>query len=161
MEKKIKLSMSIMMGVTLSLCLSFVGTFTSGSFTPGAFLVSFMESLVISLVIGYFVPMKKLEDSACEKFGVTGKPLACRAVGSLVSDLIYTPIITIAMVTINFFKIPAAHRPPYIIMLGKSMLISLVVAYLIVFLVGDNFMRMILKKNGIGGPPAGRSDGRK
>ncbi len=156
MEKKIKMSMSIMMGVTLSLCLSFVGTFTSGSFTPAAFLVSFLESLVISLVIGCIVPIKKAEDSACEKVGVKS-PMGRRTLGSFVSDLIYTPVITTAMVTINFFKIPIAHRPPYIIMWGKSMVISFIVAYLIVFLVGDNYMRMILKKYGIAGrPPEGR-----
>ena len=159
MEKKIKMSMSIMMGVTLSLCLSFVGTFTSGSFTPAAFLVSFLESLAISLVIGCFVPMKPLEDKVCEKAGITGKPLACRALGSLISDLIYTPIITICMVTINFVKIPVAHRPPYVLMLGKSMLISLVVAYLLIFLVGDPFMKLILKKYGIAGrPPEGKNE---
>ena len=162
MASKIKFQMSIMMGVTLSLCLSFVGTFTSGSFTPAAFVVSFLESLLISLVIGYFVPMKLLDDKACEKAGITGKPLACRALGSLISDLVYTPIITIFMVTINFVKIPEAHRPPYFIMLGKSMLISLVVAYLIVFLVAENFMKFILKRNGVGGPPeGGRPDMRK
>jgi hypothetical protein len=156
MEKKIKSQMSIMMGITLSLCLSFIGTFSSGNFTPVEFLKSFLESLAISIVIGCFVPMKLLEDKACEKAGITGKPFACRALGSLISDLIYTPIITICMVTINFVKIPAAHRPPYILMLGKSMLISLVVAYLLIFLVGDPFMKLILKKNGVGGPPEGR-----
>jgi hypothetical protein len=156
MANKIKFHMSLMMGITLSLCLSFVGTFTSGSFTIGGFMVSFLESLVISLVIGYFVPIKRLEDKACEKAGITGKPLACRALGSLISDLIYTPIITIFMVTINFVKIPAAHRPPYVLMLGKSMLISLVVAYLIVFLVAENFMKIIMKRNGVGRPPEGK-----
>jgi hypothetical protein len=145
-----------MMGITLSLCLSFVGTFTSGSFTIGGFMVSFLESLVISLVIGYFVPMKRLEDKACEKAGITGKPLACRALGSLISDLIYTPIITIFMVTINFVKIPAAHRPPYVFMLGKSMLISLVVAYLIVFLAAENYIKFIMKRSGVDRPPEGR-----
>ncbi|SFC98946.1 hypothetical protein [Ruminococcus albus] len=155
MANKIKIQMSIMMGVTLSLCLSFVGSFTSGNFTVGSFLVGFLESLLISLVIGYFVPMKLLEDKACEKAGITGKPLPCRALGSFISDLIYTPIITIFMVTINFVKIPAAHRPPYVLMLGKSMLISFVVAYLIVFLVADNYMKIILKRNGVGGPPEG------
>ena len=150
MEKKIKSQMSIMMGITLSLFLSFIGTFSSGNFTPVEFLKSFLESLAISLVIGCFVPMKLLEDKACEKARITGKPFACRALGSLISDLIYTPV------TINFVKIPAEHRPPYVIMLGKSMLISLVVAYLLIFLVGDPFMKLILKKNGVGGPPEGR-----
>ena len=156
MANKIKFHMSLMMGITLSLCLSFVGTFTSGSFTIGGFIVSFLESLVISLVIGCFVPMKRLEDKACEKAGITGKPLACRALGSLISDLIYTPIITIFMVTINYVKIPAAHRPPYVLMLGKSMLISLVVAYLIVFLAAENYMKFIMKRSGVGRPPEDR-----
>ena len=156
MGKKIKLHMSLMMGITLSACLSFVGTFTSGSFTPVAFIVSFLESLVISLIIGYFVPMKQLEDKACEKAGITDKPLACRALGSLISDLIYTPVITTAMVTMAYFKIQGG-KPPYIIMWGKSMLISLLVAYLIVFLVAQNYMKFIMKSIAPGAPDGGKN----
>jgi len=42
--KKIGRQMSLMMGVTLSLVLSFVGVFTSGQFTLPAFIMSFLES---------------------------------------------------------------------------------------------------------------------
>ena len=153
--KKIKLQMSILMGITLSICLSFVGTFTSGNFTLKMFIVSFLESLMISLIIGYFVPMKQLEDKACAKAGITGKPLACRALGSLISDLIYTPIITTAMVTMAYLKMQGG-KPPYLIMWGKSMLSSLLVAYLLVFLVSENYMKLILKHNGVGGTPNGK-----
>ena len=151
--KSIKVIMGLLMGVTLSLCLSFVGTFTSGSFTVPSFIISFFESLVISFVIGLFVPMKDIERNICIKAGVREKPFARRALGSLVSDLIYTPVITVAMVTLAYFHIPAPHRPPYPVMLGKSMLISLVVAYLIIFLVTDKYMGIAMKVSGEGGPP--------
>ena len=144
MEKKIKTSMGLMMGITLSLCLSFVGIVSSGQFTLPGFIVSFFESLAISLIIGFIVPMKPIEEKACAKAGVTDKPFARRALGSLISDLIYTPVITIAMVTLAYFKIKGP-RPPYPMMLGKSMIISLVVAYLIIFLVSDFYMGLIMK----------------
>ena len=99
--------------------------------------------------------MKQLEDKACAKAGITGKPLACRALGSLISDLIYTPIITTAMVTMAYLKMQGG-KPPYLIMWGKSMLSSLLVAYLLVFLVSENYMKLILKHNGVGGTPNGK-----
>ncbi|MBQ8967630.1 hypothetical protein [Ruminococcus sp.] len=149
--KKIGLGMSIMMGVTLSLTLSFVGTFTSGRFTLVGFLLSFLESLVISFVIGFFVPMKKVGDAACGKLGIMDRPLACRCVESLVSDLIYTPIITFVMVFMAY-KQATSHGVPlrFGSMLGESMVISLVVAYLIIFLVTPNYMKFLMKKYGNG-----------
>lgn len=147
--KKIGRQMSLMMGVTLSLVLSFVGVFTSGQFTLPAFIMSFLESLVISLIIGMLVPMKKVGDAVCDKAGVTGKPLACRALESLVSDLIYTPIITVVMVFMAY-KQATKHGAPlkFAPMLGESMVVSLVVAYLFIFLVTPNYMKFIMKKNG-------------
>ena len=147
--KKIGRQMSIMMGLTLSLVLSFVGVFTSGQFTLPAFIMSFLESLVISLIIGMFVPMKKVGDAACSKAGISERPLACRALESLVSDLIYTPVITFVMVFMAY-KQATKHGAPLSFgpMLGKSMVMSLVVAYLFIFLVTPNYMKFILKRNG-------------
>ena len=151
--KKVGIQMSLLMGVTLSLVLSFVGVFTSGSFTVVGFLLSFLESLVISLVIGLLVPMKKVGDAACVKAGIKDKPLACRSLESLISDLIYTPVITFVMVFIAYKK-ATAHGAPLRLgpMLGKSMLISLVVAYLFIFLVTPNYIRFLVKRNGDGKP---------
>ena len=115
--------------------------------------MSFLESLVISLVIGFLVPMKKVGDAACEKAGIKDKPLACRFLESLVSDLIYTPIITFVMVFMAY-KNATSHGAPLHFgpMLGRSMLISLVVAYLFIFLVTPNYMKFLLKRSGVGRP---------
>ena len=98
--KKAGLLMNIAMGVSLSFILSFVGTLHGGHFTVGGWLKSFAISLAISIVISFVVPVKKVCDDACKKVGASEKTLKHKVVSALVSDLIYTPIITIIMVAI-------------------------------------------------------------
>ena len=67
--KKVGSQMSLLMGVTLSFCLSLTGNLMgakqSGGFSVPGFLISFVVSTIISLIIGFFVPMKKVNDSVC------------------------------------------------------------------------------------------------
>lgn len=148
--KKIGRQMSILMGVTLSFFLSLVGNLTSGHFTIMGFVTSFILSLIISLIIGFSVPMKKVTDSLDNKLGLKPGRLNTHLFESLVSDLIYTPIITLAMVTMAY-KQATSHgaRLSYLPMLGKSELISMVVGYVLIFICMPVFMKLVLKRNGI------------
>ena len=152
--KKIGRQMSILMGVTLSFCLSLAGILSSGKFTVPGFLISFLVSLVISLIIGFFVPMKRVNDALDAKVGVKPGTLGARAFESLISDLIYTPIITVAMITLAY-KNATSHgaKVPYVPMLLKGMALSLVLGYILIFIFMPIFMKLVLKKNGVGGPP--------
>lgn len=98
--KKMGLIMSVLMGFTMSIILSLVGTLGSGHFTVMGWLKSFAISLVISLILGFIIPMKKVSDAACSKAGVSVNTIKGRLLGSLISDLIYTPLITLIMVAI-------------------------------------------------------------
>ena len=95
---KVGKQMSIYMGVTLSLCLSLVGTLTSGHFTVPALLTGFVVGMVISIALGFVIPVKKLTDAVCEKLEVEENTGAGRCISALVSDVLYTPVITLAMV---------------------------------------------------------------
>ncbi|MBR1724799.1 MAG: hypothetical protein IJ723_07275, partial [Ruminococcus sp.] len=97
--KKIGMKMSIYMGLSLSFCLLLAGNLSSGKFTVPGFLISFVVSLIISLLIGFLVPMKPLTDKLDGKLGLKPGALSTRFFDSLISDLIYTPIITFVMVT--------------------------------------------------------------
>lgn len=98
--KKMGLSMSVLMGLTMSFILSLVGTLGSGHFTVPGWLRSFVISLVISLVIGFVIPMKQVSDAACSKAGISVNTTKGRLFSALISDLIYTPLITVIMVSV-------------------------------------------------------------
>ncbi|MBO7474627.1 MAG: hypothetical protein J6U00_11655 [Ruminococcus sp.] len=156
--KKVGLQMSILMAVTLSFCLSLLGTLSSGHFTVPGFLMSFGISTVISLIIGFLVPMKKLEDGLVRKCGIEEHSLPARLLSTLVSDLVYTPILTFSMVFMAY-KQATAHgsNMPFLPSFIKSLILSLIVAYIIIFIVKPLFLKFVMKQNGISGMPADKS----
>ena len=155
-NKKIGIQMSLLMAVTLSFCLSLTGNLSSGNFQIVPFIVTFAASFVISLLIGLIIPMPKVEAGAVRACGLEEHSLPARS--SFVSDLIYTPVITLAMIAI-VRKMASAHGadlPPFGIMFVKSLILSFIVAYIIIFIVSPIFLKLVLKKNGAGGPPQER-----
>ena len=89
MIKKIGRRMSILMGITLSFCLSLLGNLTSGHFTLSGFLISFAASTLISLIIGFLVPIKKVGDGICNALHLKPRSLPAHCAESFLSDLIY------------------------------------------------------------------------
>lgn len=153
------LGMNILMGFTVSLILSLVGTLTGGHFTLMSWLVSFGISFVISLIIGFLVPMKKIGDKACEKANIPPMSFKGNLLSGLISDLIYTPIITIIMVYImlgNAAKqMRAAGVPEQIIQkeipsFGRVVILSLaicfLVAYVVIVIAQPCFIKLLTKK---------------
>ena len=98
--KKIGIFMSLLMGVTLSFFMSLIGTLTSGHFTVGSWLISFLISFVISLVIGLLVPLPKIDAAVCRKMGLKPHSVPANLMSALISDTIYTPVMSVVMVLI-------------------------------------------------------------
>lgn len=159
-EKKIGMQMNIYMGITLSICLSLLGNLTSGHFTPVGFLISAVVSSIISLIIGSVIPIGKVSERPCEKLGLKRGSLGARSLSSLISDCIYTPIITLAMV---FLASKMAARMggtlPFLPAFIKSLILSMIVGFVLVFIFTPFYLRIVMKANGVDGPPAG--NGRK
>ena len=159
--KKIGITMNILMGVTLSFFLSLMGNLTAeGGFKPVAFLASFAVSTIISLIIGFVIPMRKLETGAVKTMGLTERSLPANLISALISDLIYTPVITLAMIALArkmAMKMSNGHAdlPPFGVMFVKSLIISLIVAYIIILIATPVYLKLVMKKNGAAGPPAG------
>lgn len=157
--KKVGLLMSLFMGITLSIFLSLTGLLQSGqSFTFLDFLLNFGISFVISMVIGFIVPMKKVGESAVRGAKLRPGSWGARFLESLISDLIYTPVITVAMVTIAYFNVMShipegVAGPPYVPMLIKSLLISLGVGYVLIFIFMPLYLKLSMKLCGIAPPP--------
>lgn len=99
--KKIGRTMSLFMGLVMSFSLSLTGNLLSGHFAIRNFLVSFACSFMLSLLIGFLIPMKPLSDKACEKVNAKPGTIKAKLTSAVLSSLIYTPILTISMVFMN------------------------------------------------------------
>ena len=155
--KKVGRIMSLLMGLTLSFCLSLTGLLGSLSKTeytvPRFFvslLINFAISFAISMVIGFLVPIKKVDESLDKKLGLRPGKLGTRLFNSLISDLIYTPVITLTMVFIAY-KQATSHgaKMPFLPMFLSSLALCFAVAYILIFLLTPVFMKISMKKAGI------------
>ncbi len=151
--RKIGRDMSIKMGVTMSLCLSLIGTLTSGHFTIMGFLMSFVASTVLSLIIGFIVPMSKLSTACLNSMKMRRGTMPARLMESLISDLIYTPIMTLAMVGLAFFmarkQSGGMMQTPFLAMFIPSLIICLIAGYIIIFIIQPVFLKQTMKKYGL------------
>ena len=161
--KKVSRSMSVCMAITLSLLLSLtgnlVGMVQSGRFDTIGFLLGFVLSVVISLLIGFLVPMGRIHQWVIKK---QGPDLMGRYIESLISDFIYTPLMTTLMVLMAYFMAKShGQNPPFLGMFLPSLGISMVVGYLLIFIFQPFYMKTLMKKYGVrpDGPPDGKPGG--
>ena len=152
--RKVGLTMNLCMGITLSFFLSLVGTLSSGHFTVPSWLLSFAISTVISIIIGLLVPMNKVMNAVDRKAGLTPGSMPARFLDSLISDVIYTPIMTLCMVGLAYWNV-VRHGGfmPFLPAFLKSLVLTLAVGYVLIFIFQPLFMKAILKRHGITGAP--------
>ena len=154
--RKIGLQMSVLMGVTLSFFLSLVGNLMgakqSGSFSVPGFLISFVISTIVSLFIGLIVPMKKVNDGLHAKLNMQEGSIGAKLLDSLVSDIIYTPIMTLLMVFLAY-KQATAHgaQMPFLPMFLSSLVVCLIVGYILIFIFMPLYLNILMKMNGLSG----------
>jgi uncharacterized membrane protein len=78
-----------------------------------------------------------------------------RCVETLISDLIYTPVISVAMVAFAYMsnQRKGIAGPPYIVMLIPSLIACFIVGYVLIFIFQPMFMKKIMKQEGVGPKP--------
>ncbi len=96
--KKINIRMSLYMGLAMSFALSVVGNILSDRFSFPIFFITLFASFIISVLIGLAVPMRRIGQAATKN--MKQGSIGARALESLISDLIYTPVITLTMICI-------------------------------------------------------------
>ena len=137
--KKSGLIMSTLMALVMSFFLSLINNLLSGKFSFLLFLITLLISFVISFIIGLVVPMPLIS------MGIAKKMKGSRAVpfvDALVSDLIYTPIITLVMIISVRLLVPVLSGasadkvgfPPFIIMFLRSLALCLVIGYVLILI---------------------------
>ena len=148
--RKIGLQMSVLMGVSLSFCLSLSGNALSGHFTMKGFVISFAASTALSLLIGFAVPVKPLSDRICDALSLRPRSIPRSIAESLVSDFLYTPLITLLMVFLAW-KSASVHgaQIPFAPMFLHSLVTSMIIGFVLILMLMPVFLRIVLKMNGI------------
>jgi len=145
--KKIGMKMSLFMGLTLSFFLSLTGNLTSGHFTVPGFLISFVISTIISLIIGFLVPMQKVTGGFDRKHNLDPAKFSTKCINSLISDLIYTPVITFCMVAMAHHNAVShgQQMPPLWLMFLKSLIISMIIGFVLVYIFTPLYLKLVTK----------------
>lgn len=144
--------MTVLMGFTMSLVLSFTGTLAGGHFTVQSWLFSFGISFLLSLAIGFIVPVKKAGDAFCKKCRTVPECPKGNFLSALISNLIYTPLLTIVMVGIMVMKataqIPVLSKRLEIMAhaVVPSLIICFVVGYVAIVIFQPLFIRLLMGK---------------
>ena len=149
--------MSLYMGLALSFCLSLTGLLSSlgkTEYTVPKFLLTLLinitVSFVISMLIGLLVPMKKINDSLDTKLGLQQGRLGTRLLETVISNLIYTPIITLTMVFIAYRQATSHGADiPFLPMFLRSLALCSAVAFILIFFLTPLFLKLAMKKSGI------------
>lgn len=154
--------MNILMGLSLSFFLSLIGLAFSGHFAVKAWIVSFLASFIVSLLIGFCLPVRKAGLAICRSCGLKERTLAFHCMDSLISDIFYTPLITLLMVALAFMGAkkgieaaiangaPADLLPQlsFMPMFLHSLLISMIAGYILIFILQPLFLKLLLRKSG-------------
>ena len=148
--KKVGFHMNILMGFVISLCLSTTNTMAAEKPDMYTWLISFGTSALISFAVSFIIPMRKIEGGALHALKIKERTLPAKLISTFISDLIYTPFLTLAMVALVRMIVTKAsnghaHFPPFPIMFIKSFIFSFVVAYCIIYILQPLILRFVLK----------------
>ncbi|MBQ1477141.1 MAG: hypothetical protein IIZ33_03240, partial [Erysipelotrichaceae bacterium] len=139
-NQKAGLKMSLLMGLMMSFSLSLIGLLSAGRFTLSGFFTNFLISFLISFLLGMILPVRKIAMKTSAPFPPGS--LKARAVEALISDLLYTPLMTFVMVYISYRQaVSHGAQIPFGPMLLKSELISIFFAFFLIFFLSPVLMK--------------------
>lgn len=154
-QKRIGFKVAFFMAILMSFGLSLTGNLMADRppelpliASVIGFIECFLLSFAISFAIGLFVPMPKVNAALARKFHLQPRTPKAHFVQSLASNLIYTPLITTAMVTFVYFTmIPDGHKPPFLPMFIHSQVVCFIVAQVLIMVFVPIILKLVLPKN--------------
>lgn len=163
--RKIGLIMNVLMGLSLSCALSLTGLLAAGRFTVPAWLLNFALSTLLSFVIGFCLPIRRTTMACCKRCKLQQGTLGALLLDSLISDIFYTPLITLLMVSLAYkgasasiqaaiaqapneaaMQAIASQQPAFVPMFLHSLAIAMVVGYVLIFVLQPLFLRLVVGK---------------
>ena len=100
------------------------------------------------------VPVGKISQDACQKRNLQRGSMKARLLETLISDLIYTPVITLVLVFFSYgmamMQSGGRAQLSFLPMFLKSLIISLIAGYILIFIFMPLFLKQIMKQMQIG-----------
>ena len=146
MSKKMWLmqfEISLLVGATLSFILSLVGNLLSRQFEVRGWLISALVGLVITVAVGMIVPMVRISMLVHKKFEKS--PFVAHCIESLISDLIYTPVICYLMVLLAWFR--SGRHFNFALNYFRSLSVTFVVGYVLIFFLVPLYKKLVFHLN--------------
>lgn len=149
-KKAVGRKMTLFLGLILSFFQPLVGQLTSGHFTIPGYLLSFAISAVIGLAIGFLVPIGRITRAASAKAKLPKGSLKARLLETMVSNLIFSPILSFVNVFLAY-RNASAHAPAgtvkFLPMYLPSLGIGLVLGFILVFIFQPLCLKWALKRS--------------
>ena len=139
--------LSLCMGIMMSFCLSAIGLFSANAFTPLSLLLNFAISFTVISIVSRFFNAERIAVGVLERNSIDPGSIKGRMIQALIVDLIYSPIMTFAMVTIAYVSASKnGNDMPYIPMLLKGLAVSFVAAFFLCLIFVPIFEKILNRK---------------
>ncbi len=157
--KKAGIKISVMMALVMSLALSIIGNISARrpEGTPAISIIigiitSFIISFIVSLIIGMIIPVEKISGFLCRKLELEKGKLETRLFESLVSDIIYTPFMTLAMTGLAYFSAMKQSggraNITYSTMFLGSLSVCMIAGFILIFIFQPLFVKIFIPEIG-------------
>ncbi len=158
--RKVGFCMNFLMGISLSFFLSLIGMAASGHFEVNGWLMSFAASTILSILIGFCVPIHKIGTLLGIKIGLKERTLPFHLFSSLVSDCFYTPFMSFSMVALAYLGmkkhfaaaiangVPADSFPQitFLQIFLPSLAVTMIAGYFLILVLQPLFLKILIKK---------------
>ena len=137
----------ILLGGTLSFAMSLVGMLSARAFSLPSFLINVLISFLISQVITTLISVPQITSYCTAKMHLDSGTVKFRAVSSLISDLLMTPLMSGIMVYLAYRNaVNHGARIPFVPMLLRSLLISLIVSFVLIYFLTPLYQRIVFQR---------------
>ena len=139
--------MSICMGIMMSSSLTFIGLLGAGNLSFPSFILNFVISFTVISVVGRFFDAGKISLDILQKHDIDPHSMKGRIMQALITDLIYSPIMTFIMTLIGYFMATRQGvQISYFPMFFKALITSVIAAFFLCLIFTPIFEKLIMKR---------------
>ncbi|SNU09951.1 hypothetical protein SAMN06297422_1405 [Lachnospiraceae bacterium] len=166
-EKKVNLIMAIIMSACMGILFAFVARKSASPqalqtmpSAPVMIITSLIESIIVGVIVAFVIPMGKMGSALSAKFGAIPGTAKFTAINSIpfavINAVLVSAVCSFISIAGSHAKMPPEQAPPLLIMWLSNWLKTLPLSILLSYVLAVIISPIVVKKVGLGGPPADR-----